>query len=72
MTHLLFGIGPAGDLDDHVQDSLLLIGIERDVVEAGDGLAISLDVHTVVEGVGLANLADGVGHGGVCWSRGRG
>jgi len=30
-------------------------------VEGRDGNAILLDVDTVVDGVGLANLADGVG-----------
>jgi hypothetical protein len=27
------GVGPAGDLDDHVEDAIALIGEERDVVE---------------------------------------
>lgn len=70
-TNLLFGVGPARDLDNHVQNSLLLVRIERDVVEAGNRLAIPLDVHAVFEGVGLANLANGVGHGGGCRTSGR-
>lgn len=31
-THLHLGVGPAGNLDDHVEDGLLLVGVERDVV----------------------------------------
>ena len=56
-THLHLRVGPAGDLDDHVEDGLLLVGIQRDVVEGRDGLAILLDVDAVLEGVGSANLA---------------
>ena len=41
------GVGPAGDLDDHVEDAIALIGEERDVVERGDDLAIVLDVDAV-------------------------
>lgn len=59
---LLLGVGPAGDLNNHVEDGLLGVGIEGDVVEGGDGDAILLDVHAVLEGVGGADLADGVGH----------
>lgn len=62
--YLLLGVGPAGDLNDHVEDGLLLVGIEGNVVEGRDGLAILLNVNTVLQGVGLADLSDGVGHGG--------
>ena len=62
--YLLLGVGPAGDLNDHVEDGLLLVGIEGDIVEGRDGLAILLDVDTVLQGVGLADLANGVRHGG--------
>lgn len=37
------GVGPAGDLDDHVEDSITPIGEERDVVERGDDLAVMFD-----------------------------
>ena len=37
------GVGPAGNLDDHVEYAIALIGEERDVVERGDDLAILLD-----------------------------
>lgn len=62
--YLLLGVGPARDLDNHVEDSLLLVGIERDVVEGRDWDSILLDVDTVVQRVRLANLADGVRHFG--------
>lgn len=58
-THLLLSVGPAGDLDDHVQDGLLLVGVERNVVEGRDGDAILLDVDAVLEGVGSTDLAGG-------------
>lgn len=63
-AYLLLGVGPAGNLNDHVENSLLSIGVERDIVERRDGLAILLDVHPVVQGEGLADLADSVGHCG--------
>jgi hypothetical protein len=64
---LKLSIGPSRNLDNHVQDVLLLVGVERNIVEGGDGLAILLDVNTVLEGVGSRNLADGVvgGHVGL-------
>lgn len=61
-TNLELGIGPAGDLDDHVQDALLLVGVQGDVVEGGDGDAILLNVDAVLQSVGSRDLADGVGH----------
>ena len=33
MTYLHLSIGPSWDLDDHVQNGLLLVGIQRDIVE---------------------------------------
>lgn len=60
-TYLLLGVGPARDLNDHVQDGLLLIGIEGDVVEGGDGDAILLDVDAVLKSVRSANVAGSVG-----------
>lgn len=61
-AYLLLGVGPAGDLNNHVQDALLLIGIKGNIVEGRDRDAILLDVHPVLQGVGLANLADREGH----------
>ena len=60
-TYLLLGVGPAGDLDDHVQDGLLLVGVERDVVEGRDGHAILLDVDAVLESVRSTDFAGGEG-----------
>ena len=33
---LEFGVGPAGDFDDHVEDTITLVGKEWNVVEGGD------------------------------------
>lgn len=62
LYYLLLSVGPAGDLNDHVQDTLLLIGIEGNVVEGRDGHAILLNVDPVLQRVGLGNLAHRVGH----------
>ena len=59
-TYLELGIGPSRNLDNHVQDGLLLVGIERNIVEGGDGNAILLDVDSVLESVGGSDLADAV------------
>lgn len=69
-SYLLFGIGPAGDLHDHVQNGLLLVGIQRDVMEGRDGDAIPLDEDTILECVRLANPADGVFGPGLCVGHG--
>jgi len=50
-------VGPAGDFDNHVQDCLLLIGIERDIVEGRDRDAILLNVGSEFVGVQSTNLA---------------
>ena len=71
-AYLLLSVGPARDLNNHVQDVLLLIGVERDIMERRDGDAILLVVDTVLQRVGLANLADGVGHGVLLVLRGIG
>ena len=66
-TDLHLRIGPAGNLDNHVEDGLLLIGIQGDIVEWGNGDAILLNKDAMLEGVGSANLAGGIlgSHGGV-------
>jgi hypothetical protein len=56
-THLHLGIGPARYLNDHVEDGLLLIGIQRDIVEGRDGHAVLLNEDAVLECVRGANLA---------------
>ena len=38
------GIGPAGNLDDHVEDPIIPICKERDVMKRRDNLAVLLDV----------------------------
>lgn len=55
-TYLLLSIGPSRDLDDHVQHRLLLIGIQRDIVEGRDRHAILLNVHPVLEGMWCSHL----------------
>ena len=62
-THLHLRVGPAGDLNDHVEDGLLLVGIQGDVVPCRDGLAVLLDEDAVLERVGRSDLAGGVSHG---------
>lgn len=64
-AYLLLGVGPARNLNDHIQNVLLLIGIQRNIVERRDRDAILLDVHTVLESVGGADFANGIRHGGV-------
>lgn len=41
---LELGIGPAGDLDHHVQDALLLIGPERDIMKRRDDAPVLLGI----------------------------
>lgn len=53
VTHLLLSIGPSWNLNNHVQDRLLLVGVEGDVMEGRDGLAILLDVASIVKSVWL-------------------
>jgi len=64
-THLHLGVGPARHLNNHVQDGLALVGVERDVVKGRDGLAILLDEDAVLEGVGSSDSACSVGVCGV-------
>lgn len=67
-AHLKLAVGPSRNLDNHVQDGLLLVGIERNVVKGGHGDAILLDVDAVLQSVLGGNLADGVSRhrGGLC------
>lgn len=62
IANLQLGIGPARNLDNHVQDCLILVGIERDVVERRDGDAILLDVDAVLQGIGSRDLSGLVSH----------
>ena len=58
---LHLGVGPAGDLDHHVQDAIVLVGEEGDVVEGRDDAAVLLDVHPVLCGRTLAGRNAGYG-----------
>ena len=62
LADLHLAICPSWDLNDHVQDGLLLVGVERNIVEGRDGNAILLNEHTVLESVGGTDLADRVSH----------
>jgi hypothetical protein len=69
-SYLHLSISPARHLNDHVEDSLLWVGIKRDIVEWRDRFAILFNEDTVLQGVGRTNLPDGViGH--VCGGRRR-
>ena len=65
-TYLHLAIGPARNLNDHVQDGLLLVGVEGNIVERRDGHAILLDINAVLQRIGARDLACLVGrsHGG--------
>ena len=47
LIDLHLGVGPARDLDDHVEDALVLVDEEGNVVEGRDDVAILLDVDAV-------------------------
>jgi hypothetical protein len=57
-TYLHLAIGPSWDLNDHVQDGLLLIGVQGDIVERRDGYAILLDVDAVLQSIRSSDLSD--------------
>lgn len=59
-TYLKLSIGPSRNLNNHVQDGLLRVGIEGNVVERRDGDAILLNVNTVLKRVGGGDLAEAV------------
>ena len=54
---LELAVGPAGDLDDHVEDGAVLVGKEGHVVERRDDLAVLLEEGAVLERVERADLA---------------
>jgi len=62
--YLKLGIGPARNLDNHVQDALFLVGEKGNIVEGRNRDAIPLNVDAVVGGVGRANLAQVIRHAG--------
>ena len=45
---LHLGVGPAGDLYDHVEDAIVLVGEEGDVMERRDNGAVLLEEHAVL------------------------
>ena len=42
------GVGPTGDLDDHVEDAIGLVSEQRNVVPRRDDLSLLLSEHTVL------------------------
>jgi len=66
LANLHLCVGPSWDLDDHVQDSLLLIGVKRNIVEGRDWDAILLNVDAVLQSVWCSDLAGGVLRGHIC------
>jgi len=49
---LKLGVGPAGNLDDHVEDAIALIGKKRDVVEGGEDGSVLFSIDAMFEGIG--------------------
>lgn len=60
LADLHLAICPSWDLNDHVQDSLLLIGIKGDIVERRNWNSILLDIDTVLQSVWSSDLSDSV------------
>jgi len=57
---LHLSIGPTGNLYDHVKDTIVLVGEERNIVEWGkDGVAL-LDKHSVIYGLVSISLRNDV------------
>ena len=42
------GVGPTGNLDDHVEDAILLVCEKRNVVPEGSHLAVALDEDSMI------------------------
>ena len=51
-THLHLSIGPARNLNNHVENGLLLVGIQGDIMEWRNRDAIFLNEDAVLESVG--------------------
>lgn len=59
-THLLLRIGPPRYLHDHVEHSLLLVCVKRDIVEGTQWHTIFLDIDSVLKSMGRANLSGSI------------
>ena len=44
---LKLGVGPAGDLDNHVEDAIALVGKEGNVVEGGDDGSVLFSIYAM-------------------------
>jgi len=60
LRDLELGVGPTGDLYNHVEDAIALIGKERNVVEGGNDLSDVFRVDAMFESVGSTNDTNGV------------
>ena len=47
---LKLGVGPTGDLDNHVEDAMALVSKERNVVEGGDDGSVLFGVDAMLWG----------------------
>lgn len=54
------GVGPARDLNDHVEDTIVLVVKERNVVEGGNDGPVVFRIYAMVEGVGGTDDTGGV------------
>jgi len=57
---LELGVGPAGDLDNHVEDAIALVGKERNVVEGGDDGSVLFWIDTMLWREMVSQLATDV------------
>jgi hypothetical protein len=55
LRNLDLGVSPTGDLDNHVEDAIALVGKKRNVVEWGDNSSVLFGIDAMLEGVGSTN-----------------
>lgn len=68
IIHLHLRIGPSWHLNNHVENGLLRIGIQRDIMEGRHRFAILLDKHAILEGIRRADAPGRVfSHVDVVW-----
>lgn len=66
-AYLHLGVGPSRDFDNHVVDTLVLVGKQRNVVKGRDGLAVLQDEEAVVERVGSSHCVQPKLRNHVCY-----
>ena len=60
-TYFKLAIGPSRNLNNHVQDGLLLIGIQRNIVEGRNRYSIFFNIDTVIQCICRSSLSHRVG-----------